>query len=233
MKENIKKAIFASGWFWSPDAQFGVLDGILQTRVGYSSGEEKNPTYENIKDHSECVEILYDSNVIKYKDLLKILKSTYNSSYASVMKQYASIIFYQEEEEKKEAIEFLASLKKPNFTQIKKMSDFYLAENYHQKYYLQLNKELFKDIRSNFNSYEEALFSKTSSRINGYLTGKGNLKLFLSQEKELKISDKMKIRLKNIVESYDPNSDVIIWRNNKKNIEQKNFLKLNVVFWTN
>ena len=53
--------------FWGAEAIFGSHLGIIRTRVGYSGGSTKNPTYRNIGDHIESVDIEFDPNTIKFE----------------------------------------------------------------------------------------------------------------------------------------------------------------------
>ena len=64
---SVKKASFAMGCFWGTEALFGVTKGVLRTKVGYAGGSSLNPTYRNIADHIETVELEYDENIISYE----------------------------------------------------------------------------------------------------------------------------------------------------------------------
>ena len=68
LPEIIETATFALGCFWSPDAQFGIIEGVLRTRVGYAGGTTANPTYHNIGNHIEAVEIDFDRSQISYAE---------------------------------------------------------------------------------------------------------------------------------------------------------------------
>lgn len=67
-----KKATFALGCFWAPDAYFGATKGVIRTRVGFTGGSKGAPTYRNLGDHTEAIELDYDPNEISYKQLLDI-----------------------------------------------------------------------------------------------------------------------------------------------------------------
>lgn len=62
-------AAFALGCFWGAEAQFGCLPGIVYTRVGYAGGTKENPTYHNLGDHTETVQVVYDPSEISYEEL--------------------------------------------------------------------------------------------------------------------------------------------------------------------
>lgn len=63
----MKKAAFAMGCFWGTEALFGVTKGVLRTKVGYAGGSSANPTYRNIADHIETVELEFDENQVSYE----------------------------------------------------------------------------------------------------------------------------------------------------------------------
>lgn len=60
-------AYFGQQCFWGPDGQYGVIDGVIRTRVGYTGGSTKNPTYHNLNDHTETIDIEFDASKISYQ----------------------------------------------------------------------------------------------------------------------------------------------------------------------
>jgi len=138
----------AVGWFWTPDGQLGSVVGIGRTRVGYCGGKSKDPTYYNMKDHTESMQIEYDPNVITFEDLFALFTSIHNPCHVSWSVQYASIFFYNDEKEKKYAehqFELIEKEKnKKTQTLIKPLTTFTVAEDYHQKYYFRSNPKLVK-----------------------------------------------------------------------------------------
>ena len=147
IKSKIEIAIFSMGCFWKPELLFSKTSGVLKTLVGYSGGNLKNPSYEEISSrktgHAESVKIEFDPKKISYKELLEIFwthhnPTTINQQGPDVGSQYRSIIFYTNEKQKKEAEkskeEKQEIYKLPIVTEIRKAEDFYPAEEYHQKY---------------------------------------------------------------------------------------------------
>ena len=145
------KATFGAGCFWHVEEIFRKTKGVKSTQVGYAGGMKQNPTYEDVctdtTGHAESVEIDYDPEIISYNDLLKIFwenhnPTTLNRQGPDVGSQYRSIIFYHTEEQKKIATEMkdqLNSIVKEKFkkeivTWIEPISNFYRAEEYHQRY---------------------------------------------------------------------------------------------------
>ena len=145
MISNHKKAIFSGGCFWGMEELFKDLSGVIETKVGYTGGENENPTYENHPGHAEALEIEYDPEKIKYKNLLDFFfrihnPTTLNQQGNDVGTSYRSTIFYSSEEEKKEAEDFIDLVNKsgkwkdPVVTTLELFTQFYQAEGYHQNY---------------------------------------------------------------------------------------------------
>ena len=143
-----EKAIFAAGCFWHIEEVFSKLKGVVSTRVGYTGGNTKNPTYEQVSsgktDHAEAIEITFNPKVISYKELLETFWKVHNPTSLNrqgpdIGTNYRSAIFYTNEKQKETAIkskeEYQKNLAKPIVTEIKKFDIFYPAEEYHQKYF--------------------------------------------------------------------------------------------------
>jgi peptide-methionine (S)-S-oxide reductase len=142
-------ATFALGCFWHAQEEFDKVKGIISTRVGYSGGRTKNPSYEEVSSgktgHAETIEIKFNPEEISYEKFLKIFwkihdPTTLNRQGPDAGTQYRSIIFYHNAEQKKLAEKSLKEEQKNHkdkiVTEIIPASDFYEAEGYHQKYYL-------------------------------------------------------------------------------------------------
>jgi peptide-methionine (S)-S-oxide reductase len=144
-KENIKKAYVAGGCFWGMEELFRKQTGVVDTRVGYSGGENENPTYENHPGHAEALEISYDSTKTSFEDILDYFfrihdPTTQNRQGNDVGSSYRSAIFYQNNDEKNAAENFISKVNdsgrwdKPVVTSLEKFEEFYSAEEYHQDY---------------------------------------------------------------------------------------------------
>lgn len=145
---STKTAYFASGCFWCVEAIFESVKGVYYAESGYSGGTVKNPTYEQISTgktgHAETVKVVYNAKEISYETLLRIFfnshdPSTLNKQGPDEGTQYRSVIFYQTEEEKKKAQEYIKLLKTKNTfsrvtTTLEPFTKFYKAEEYHQDF---------------------------------------------------------------------------------------------------
>lgn len=143
-------ATFGQGCFWCAEAIFERVEGVQSVTCGYAGGHTANPTYEEVctgrTGHAEVVQIVYNSDVISYDDLLKIFWQTHdpttlNRQGADVGEQYRSIILYHNEKQKEKAeyykneLEKSGAWDKPIVTQIVPLTKFYTAEDYHQHYF--------------------------------------------------------------------------------------------------
>jgi len=151
MKNNInKKIILAGGCFWGLEDLIRTQHGVVNTEVGYTGGENEDPTYENHPGHAEAVEIEYDPSKTSYKKLLDFFFQIHNPTTLNQQgndrgKSYRSAIFYRNEEEKEVGELFIDIVNKskrwkdPVVTTLEPLGMFYKAEDYHQDY-LQKNK---------------------------------------------------------------------------------------------
>lgn len=150
MSNNLETAIFAGGCFWCTEAIFERLKGVVSAVSGYSGGSLKNPTYDQVSEgntnFAECVKIEFDPSVINFDQLLEIFwtmhdPTTLNQQGADIGSQYRSIIFYTSLEQQNKAKLSLEQWEKkgvykdPIITEILPFSNFYSAEEYHQKFY--------------------------------------------------------------------------------------------------
>ena len=106
---------------------------MIRTRVGYAGGTMKNPTYHNLGDHTETIQIDYDPTQISYEELLDVFWDSHNPTSRPWSRQYMSIVFYHDEEQKRSAIETRdregSRREGVIFTEIVPASQFYLAED--------------------------------------------------------------------------------------------------------
>lgn len=154
------QAIFAGGCFWCLEADFDKLPGVLKTTSGFDGGTEPNPSYELVSsgktNYVESVLVNYDSDKISYPQLLEfywrhIDPTAKDRQFCDQGRQYRSVIFYLNEEQKKAALDSVNGIKSRFpmvYTDIIPSTNFYPAEDYHQKYY-QKNPLRYKFYRYN------------------------------------------------------------------------------------
>jgi len=145
----MEKATFAAGCFWGVEAAFRQIEGVTATRVGYTGGDFKNPTYKDVcsgtTGHAEAVEVEYDPSKVTYEELLKGFwenhdPTTLNRQGPDVGTQYRSAVFFLTPEQEaaakasKEKLQRNGKYKRPIVTEINPASEFYPAEDYHQQY---------------------------------------------------------------------------------------------------
>lgn len=140
-----KKAVLAGGCFWGLEDLIRQQPGVIDTIVGYTGGSVVNPDYHNHEGHAEAVEITYDDTQTSYKKLLDFFFQIHNPTTLNQQgndrgTSYRSAIFYGNDEEKKEAEDFIKIVndskrwKDPVVTTLEPLTTFYKAEDYHQDY---------------------------------------------------------------------------------------------------
>jgi peptide-methionine (S)-S-oxide reductase len=143
-----KKAYFAGGCFWCMEESFDKIDGVISVVSGYSGGHLKNPTYEDVvytdSGHVEAVEIVYNSKIITYEQLLNFYWKNIDpfdakGQFCDKGKSYRSVIFYQNNIQKNmidtSFKRYEKIFNKKIVTLTWKFDKFYPAENFHQDYY--------------------------------------------------------------------------------------------------
>ncbi len=146
--ESQTKIIYlAGGCFWGVEAYFSKLPGIIHTKVGYANGITENPTYEKVlqgdTNFAETVLIEYNPNKISLEQILLhyfdiVNLTTLNRQAHDTGTQYRSGIYYIYDNDRKIIEDSIRNEQKNNkekiVTEIKKLENFYDAEDYHQKY---------------------------------------------------------------------------------------------------
>ena len=143
----MQKCTLALGCFWIPEENFKSKLGIIQTEVGYAGGQSDKVTYEEVctgnTGHAEVVRLTFDENKISFKKILDLFFKMHDPTqkdmqFPDVGTQYRSEIFYETEEQKKDALEILNEYNKKFDgkiqTNISKIKNYCKAESYHQKY---------------------------------------------------------------------------------------------------
>ncbi len=146
--------------------------------MGYAGGTRENPTYRKMGDHTESLQVDYDPTRVTYAELLEYAWNSHNPFRQPYSRQYMNLIFVHSQKQEKLAQESKArveqELERAVKTKIIPFSGFYLAENYHQKYYLQNTPRLMDEFREIYPLFQDFVDSTAAARINGYLAGHGN-----------------------------------------------------------
>ena len=169
--------------------------------MGYAGGTTKNPTYHRLGDHSETIQIDYDPTQVSYEKLLDIFWDSHDPTRQSWSRQYMSIIFYHNEEQKGLAIETKdreEATKGKISTEVIPASEFYLAEPYHQKYRLQQVPDLIKDFSVIYPALDDFINSTAAARVNGYVGGYGTLATLEEEINSLGLSPTAEEKLREI-----------------------------------
>ena len=147
MQDGKAKAYFASGCFWCVEAIYDHVKGVDEVINGYAGGHTKNPTYESSNTgstgHAEAVEVIYDPEVVSFSTLVDVYFGSQDATQVNGQgndrgSQYRSIIFYQNDAQKKiidDKKEALAKkLNEKIAAEVYPFQKFWVAEGYHQDY---------------------------------------------------------------------------------------------------
>ncbi len=148
--KGVQTAVFSGGCFWGVDAVFKHVKGVTDVVSGYSGGTLPNPSYEMVSTgttgYAESVQVTYDPSQVSYDQLLRVFffvahdPTELNRQGPDTGTQYRSVIFYTNEQQKREAQAYIAGLQRrkafpqPIVTQVLPLAHFYPAEEYHQNF---------------------------------------------------------------------------------------------------
>ncbi len=138
-------ATLAGGCFWGMQDLIRKIEGVTDTRVGYSGGDVPNATYRNHGTHAEAIEISFDSEVVTYRKLLEYFFQIHDPSTQfrqgnDVGSSYRSAIYFHSEEQRLMAVTTISDVDASGLwpdkvvTEIEAVSDFWQAEIEHQDY---------------------------------------------------------------------------------------------------
>lgn len=142
-----EKAIFAGGCFWGVEYHFKRLKGVLSTRVGYTGGTTEHPSYKQVcsgkTGHAEALEVEFDPKLVSYEQLAKLFFEIHDPTQferqgPDVGTQYRSAVFYVNDEQRRITESLIRQLEEKGYrvvTEVRKATEFWPAEDYHQDYY--------------------------------------------------------------------------------------------------
>jgi len=175
--------------------------------VGYSGGTRKNPTYHDLGDHAETVQIEYNPARNRYSQLLDVFWASHDPGSRPWKRQYMSAVFYHNEEQRllaERSRDWEAQrLHRPVTTEILPAGEFFPAEGYHQKFALKGDAELARELRAFYPGDDDFAASTAAARINGYVSGYGSLRQLDVEIDSLGLSEAGKKRLRETVSRYE------------------------------
>lgn len=155
----------------------------------------------------ETVQIDFNPEEISYRQLLDLFWENHSPEYNMASRQYMSAIHCSDERQQEEALKSFREqeikLGTKLFTEIILLGKFYIAEAYHQKYYLQQVSMLKEELKRSYPDFKGFVDSTAAARVNGYLKGVGSMEQLMQEIDGLGLSDKAKKRLIEIVDSYE------------------------------
>ncbi|MCR8630242.1 peptide-methionine (S)-S-oxide reductase MsrA [Paenibacillus radicis (ex Xue et al. 2023)] len=184
---NIQSVTIGMGCFWSPDALFGQLTGIIRTRVGFAGGTKANPTYRQLGDHSETVEMDFDSGIIRLETILNMFWSSHNPININDYKgrQYRSLVLFRDQEQHRVIQDVMRnSVEQGNGmpdTEVAPYTSFYPAKERHQKYYLKRYPDAIDKLKALFPSDEALTNATLAARLNGLAKGYTNMEKIINE----------------------------------------------------
>lgn len=158
--KKFEKATFAGGCFWCMVDCFYLLEGTIDVKVGYAGGYKNNPTYKEVKTqttgHYEVAQVIYNPEFTNYEDYLdmywkQVDPTDDKGQFQDRGDSYRTAIFYENEQQKEKAerskkvLEESGRFSKPIVTKILPLTNFYLAEEYHQNFSTKSTKEYKED----------------------------------------------------------------------------------------
>ncbi|MFB6183746.1 MAG: peptide-methionine (S)-S-oxide reductase MsrA [Haloarculaceae archaeon] len=174
--ETVETATFGAGCFWGVEARFGALDGVIRTRVGYAGGEHADPTYDDLGDHTEVVQVDYDPARMDYGDALETFWAIHDPTTAR-KRQYRSLILAHDEAQRERARAHVDGIARQADVEVETDVEPYetlsLAEDYHQKYHLRSDSELLARFQHEYTP-EQLVNSTAAARINAVAGGYGS-----------------------------------------------------------
>lgn len=144
---NTAVAVFAGGCFWGVQHHFSKMPGVVRTLVGYTGGEESSPSYHDVRNHLthhvEAVLVEYNPDIVSYTDLCKLFFEIHDPAQTDgvgedIGAQYRSCVFYADQSQLTDVNAVIDILRSKGYkvnTLIMPLHEFWIGEEYHQRYY--------------------------------------------------------------------------------------------------
>ncbi|MFT5300133.1 MAG: peptide-methionine (S)-S-oxide reductase [Mariniblastus sp.] len=168
--------------------------------MGYTGGVASNPTYRNMGDHTEAMQVDFDPADIGFEEIASLFWRMHNPCGSAFSTQYRSAIWYHDPEQQ-EALERTLVAVDNQYTgrvttAVEPLGTFYLAENYHQKYRLQSERALMSAFNAMYPDFEDFNRSTAVARLNGFLSGTGSKKLFEAESESYGLTAEMMAKIR-------------------------------------
>lgn len=205
LHSSTQSATLGMGCFWSPESLFGHLPGVIRTRVGYAGGTTAEPTYRQMGDHTETIQLEFDSNLISFEEIIEVFWNHHNPVNINDYKgrQYKSLLFYTDGQQQ-EAIGHVLKNRvargqsEPD-TEIAPYSGFHLAEDRHQKYYLKRFPNAVEKLSEWYPSHEQLTNSTIAARLNGLAKGYTSLERIVKEIEQWQLQAELKKRMVDLI----------------------------------
>lgn len=176
---------------------------MIRTRVGYAGGRMNAPNYSNIGDHTETVQVDYDSGRITYAQLLNIFWKNHRPTGRSWSRQYMKAVFYHDEHQRQQAMASKTAVEqkidRTVKTEVAPLRSFTMAEDYHQKYILKQHDGLKNEMSRIYPRHRDFVNSTAVARLNGYAGGHGSRDQLSREIESLGLSIEGKMALAELV----------------------------------
>lgn len=198
---SIGRATFGMGCFWGPEAFFGQMPGVVRTRVGYSGGTKPQPTYREMGDHSETLQVDFDPARISYRQVITAFWDNHKPNNINGYKgrQYQSLLFFADEEQEEDIKLVLREMQESGRslpdTEIVPFAQFHLAEERHQKYYLKRFPHAMDTLMPLFASHAEFNDSTIAARLNGLAKGYTSMERIMRDIEAWDVSPEERVRI--------------------------------------
>jgi methionine-S-sulfoxide reductase len=176
---------------------------VIRTRVGYAGGLADAPTYKNIGDHTETVQVDYDPKRITYDRLLDVFWKNHRPTRFSRSRQYMHAVFYHNQTQRRLAVASKTALERKTGKKVRAnilpLRSFTIAEDYHQKHALKSHAVLKNEMLRLYPDHRDFVNSTAVTRLNGYAGGHGTRKQLLREIESLGLSKEWKKVLNEMV----------------------------------
>jgi len=143
--------------------------------VGYAGGTIAHPTYRAMGDHTESFQVDFDPAVVSYEELLELFWQSHDPTRAAHKVQYASLVLTNNDEQlriARESAERTARLYGRSLaTRIEPLGEFWMAEDYHQKYYLRNDRALMREFHQTYPNDADFVASTAAALVNAHVYG--------------------------------------------------------------